>query len=396
MNRMDVEAIVSSRVKSTDLGMHRSEPSDGEQQARQVRPIALGPLPDHPLVSILISSYNYARYLTDAIESSLGQTYDNLEVVICDDGSTDDSVDILKGYQLNDGRVKVIFQDTVGQAGALGAAFSQSSGEIICLLDSDDVFTPDKVRRVVQAFSSARDSGLAVNQMLRVDSARNYLGEIPLLFPLASGWLAPSLIFRAPQLAPGLPPSSGLSLRRAVGEAIFPLPSNLKIGADTWIQILVPLITPIVAIEVPLSEYRVHGANANATVTFTEDKLRTWAILEREVWNAWRNLLVSPRSPLSHLPLLNETAPSFMSYAYERFRSGSGSKTKLVPISSECLRRLSGCYRWYWRAVAWMPDWLFRWSFTFVYGQTRAKMTLGRIRAALRHAVLRESHGVAR
>lgn len=383
---MDGEAIVTSPVKSTDLGAGRSERSDGRQQARQVRTVALGPLPDHPLVSILISSYNYARYLTDAIESSLGQTYDNFEVVICDDGSTDDSVEILKRYQSHDRRVKVIFQDTVGQAEALSAAFSRSSGEIICLLDSDDVFTPDKVRSVVKAFSVARDSGLAVNQMLRVDSARNCLGEIPLLFPLPSGWLGPSLIRRAPHVASGLPPSSGLSLRRAVGEAIFPLPSNLKIGADTWIQTLVPLITPIVALKVPLSEYRIHSANANATGVFTEDKLRTWAVLEREVWNAWRNLLVSPRLPFSHFPRARETAPSFMSYAYERFRSGS--KTTSVPISPECLRRLSGCYRWYWRAVAWMPDWLFRWSFTFVYGQTRTKMTVGRVMKALRHAEL--------
>src|SRR5258707_11888995 len=139
--------------------------SNDKKQLNPLKPAALDPLPKQPLVSILISNYNYGKYLGDAIESALQQTYDKLEVVICDDGSTDDSFRILERYRSLDRRIKVIYQANGGQSLALNAAFHKSTGDIICLLDADDGFMPDKVRRAVEAFSSPPEAGLPANRM---------------------------------------------------------------------------------------------------------------------------------------------------------------------------------------------------------------------------------------
>src|SRR5467141_1674551 len=97
--------------------------SDDKKQLNPLEPMALDPLPEQPLVSILISNYNYGAYLGDAIESALQQTYDKLEVVICDDGSTDGSPRILEGYRSRDRRINVVYQANGGQSLALNAAF---------------------------------------------------------------------------------------------------------------------------------------------------------------------------------------------------------------------------------------------------------------------------------
>ena len=353
---------------------------DRRKELGPPKPMALDPLPEQPLVSILISNYNYAAFLGDAIESCLRQTYDKLEIIICDDGSTDGSPRILERYRSLDTRVRVIYQANGGQSLAMNTALQKSTGEVICLLDADDVFMPDKVQRVIDAFAAAPDSGFAVNRMVRVDAARNYLGDIPLLSALASGWMRPFLSLSAPHVASGLPPCSGLSLRRSVAAAIFPLPRRLTAYADTLIQVLGPLITTIAAIETPLSEYRVHGSNVAAVREFTEGRLRNLAVYEREIWRAWRRFLASPVSGLPlNFPLPSKMPSSPMSYAYGRFRSPSSSRGDQQAISLDYFRTWPKSYRWYWRASSLMPNWLFRKSFAFMYGQTHAKVFLGKI-----------------
>ena len=363
---------------------------EGAKEMTTLRPIALDPLPNLPLVSILISNYNYATYLGQAIESVLAQTYENCEVVICDDGSTDSSREILERFRAQDSRIKTIYQANGGQSLALNAAFSASSGEIICLLDADDVFMRDKVRLVVDALAGAPGSGFAVNRMLLVDNANKRLAEMPSVYDLPSGWQGPSLGSKGPRILPGLPPTSGLSLRRSAAEAIFPLPAGLRAYSDTLIQVVAPLVTPIVAIDTPLSEYRVHGANIAGVSRFTENHLRNIVLYEREIWRAWRRYLSSPRSGVpANFPLPAEMAPSLMDYAYERFRTNQSVKAAYQAIPTAHLQSLPRPHQWYWRASIMLPTWLFRRSFDFVYGQTRSKLIARRILSAFRNGRLR-------
>ena len=92
-----------------------------------------------PLVSIVIPSYNYGRFLRQTIDSALNQTYPNTEVIVVDDGSTDDSREVLAGYGE---RITVHLQENRGEAVAYNTGFRLSRGAIVCFLDSDDALLP--------------------------------------------------------------------------------------------------------------------------------------------------------------------------------------------------------------------------------------------------------------
>ena len=124
-------------------------------------PIVLAPpLPAQPLVSLLVANYNYAGYIGAALDSALGQSYDNLEVCVCDDGSSDDSVALIESYAQRDRRVKLETKANGGAASALNVAFEMSSGEIVCLLDADDIFEPHKVAAIVDAYAHFESDSL--------------------------------------------------------------------------------------------------------------------------------------------------------------------------------------------------------------------------------------------
>jgi glycosyltransferase involved in cell wall biosynthesis len=337
-------------------------------------------------VSILITNYNYARYLGDAIASAIRQSYGNLEIIICDDGSTDASLDILAIYERQDSRIKVARQSNGGQSLALNTAFNKSSGEIICLLDADDVFLRDKVRRVVDAFAESPDAGLAVHKMSLVDGRRKYLGGIPCLCDLRSGWQGALADLSGPRVLPGLPPTSGLSFRRSVADVIFPLPAGLRAYSDTLIQVVAPLATPIVAVNQTLSEYRVHGANIGGVSTFTEERLRNIVAYEREIWGAWRRYLsLASAEASSGLPLPEERALSVMDYAYARYKADRNVRQAYKAIPPAQIECLPGPLRWFWRSSLFLPDWLFQRAFDFAYGQTRLKTVTRRILNAWRN-----------
>lgn len=104
-----------------------------------------------PFFSIIICNYNYGRFVGDAIDSCIAQRYptDLFEVIVVDDGSTDESRQILAGYA---GRpnVIVVMQENGGQAAAFAAGVRRARGDYVCLLDADDLFAPDKLAAVGQ------------------------------------------------------------------------------------------------------------------------------------------------------------------------------------------------------------------------------------------------------
>ena len=105
-----------------------------------------------PLVSILINNYNYERFLSDAIDGALRQTYSPVEVIVVDDGSTDNSRDVIASYGSN---ISFVFKNNGGQASAFNTGIAASRGDIMCFLDADDFFYPEKVERVVQIFNQS-------------------------------------------------------------------------------------------------------------------------------------------------------------------------------------------------------------------------------------------------
>src|SRR5947209_447543 len=97
-----------------------------------------------PVLTIAINNHNYGRFLADAVDSALAQTYSEVEVVVVDDGSTDESSEVIRQYGPS---VRAIFQERQGHAAALDTGLGAASGEIVCFLDADDILLPETIER---------------------------------------------------------------------------------------------------------------------------------------------------------------------------------------------------------------------------------------------------------
>jgi glycosyltransferase involved in cell wall biosynthesis len=209
-----------------------------------------------PLVSILINNYNYGRFLPEAVESALSQSYKNVEVVVVDDGSTDDSRDVLAAYG---DRVKCVLKENGGQSSAFNAGFAQSRGEMICFLDSDDMFTPEKVATIVKVFEEHPKIGWCFDRVRKFDHSTR---EQPALVP---NWEVGRVDVRR-EMSAGTPPhvatvTSGISIRREVLARILPMPEFIRITCDGYIKLSALALAEgwRVADEVTLQ--RIHGSN---------------------------------------------------------------------------------------------------------------------------------------
>ena len=125
---------------------------------------------DGPTVSIITPTYNHEQFIRDCIESVIHQTYSNWEMIIVDDGSTDDTGSIVKGY-LDDDRIEYIYQDNVGIWNlneSYNKALRRSSGEFVAILEGDDFWPETKLADQIAGFED-RDIVLSWGEIIRVD-----------------------------------------------------------------------------------------------------------------------------------------------------------------------------------------------------------------------------------
>jgi glycosyltransferase involved in cell wall biosynthesis len=205
------------------------------------------------LISVLLDNYNYAKYLPDVIESVLNQTYKNFELIIVDDGSSDNSKNIIEQYTKKDKRIKPIFKKNEGQASAFNEGFKNCNGKIICFLDSDDKFLPDKLQKIKEIYEKGYE--YIVNDY-KIIGNYNYNGPY---YPYGgyNMFLVYYLTFFAGS------PTSNISISKKLANQIFPIPYEdfFKIRADDVIVFISNLITEMFFIDEQLTEYRIHGDN---------------------------------------------------------------------------------------------------------------------------------------
>jgi glycosyltransferase involved in cell wall biosynthesis len=235
---------------------------------------------EKPLVSAVINNHNYGRFLSQAIDSVLGQTYpaDRVELVVVDDGSTDDSRAVIEAFG---GRVKRVYRDHGGQAAAINAGVAAASGELVCLLDSDDWWRPDKLARVVRWFAGNPSLGLVQHWCQEVGSSGRPLpGRLPHVAPVFrwQDFLRSRTYFTG---------TTGLSFRRDVLRRVGPIPEGLTFCADEYLYTHAVFFAPVGTIQEPLAWRRVHGANLYAGLYRSPerlaDHLRVRAILDGEM-----------------------------------------------------------------------------------------------------------------
>jgi glycosyltransferase involved in cell wall biosynthesis len=220
------------------------------------------------LVSILIVNYNYGRFLADAIDSALGQTHPHCEVVVVDDGSTDDSQEVIARYG---NRVVAAVKENGGHGSAFNAAFAASRGDTVCLLDSDDVFTEDKVACVVEAFEREPSASIVYHQLQHVDSDLRPLGK-PWPRVVVSGDISDKIVRSG-----GWWPRAGTcadAFPRWFLDRVLPMPeADYRQSADSYLVGLAPFCGKVVGLRRPLALYRMHGQNDSQLPT-REEQLR--------------------------------------------------------------------------------------------------------------------------
>ncbi|VWB23937.1 glycosyl transferase [Burkholderia lata] len=209
-------------------------------------------------LTIAICNYNHGAYLRAAIDSALTQTAEDIRVLVVDDGSTDDSRDIVRSYGE---RIAAVFQENRGQVAAYNRALEHVATRYVLLLDADDRLYPDAAARVLTAFASGdfvkvhyrldviTREGVATGVTVPQSGVATDCGRL-----LRAGWLYPS------------PPASGNAYRSDALRRIFPVPvtpDNLH-GADFYAIYGIALLGAVHMIDATLGGYRVHPPAAPA------------------------------------------------------------------------------------------------------------------------------------
>lgn len=212
---------------------------------------------EKPLVSVLITNYNYGRYIREAIDSALNQSCSDLEVIVVDDGSTDQSREIIASYK---DRIIPIFKKNGGQASAINAGFSVSRGDIICSLDADDIWLPQKVERVVEAMRQHPKAVIAYHKVQNIDRAGVLSGKPWPPYKAIQGNIAQTVAQTGGWWP--FPPSTALSFRRSFLSKVMDIPEEeYRWSAEPYLADLAPFFGDIVGINQSLSLFRIHGNN---------------------------------------------------------------------------------------------------------------------------------------
>jgi teichuronic acid biosynthesis glycosyltransferase TuaG len=107
------------------------------------------------VVSIIMPAFNAGRYVAESIRSVLGQACEGWELIVVDDGSTDDTADVVKSFAAAEGRVKYVAQPNGGQASARNKGLSTARGDLVAFLDADDLWLPEKLKLQVAAIDES-------------------------------------------------------------------------------------------------------------------------------------------------------------------------------------------------------------------------------------------------
>jgi CTP:molybdopterin cytidylyltransferase MocA len=211
-------------------------------------------------IDIVVNNHNYGRFLGDAIDSALAQTHPHVRVIVVDDGSTDDSTEVIASYG---DRIVAVCKANGGQASAVNAGFARVEGDIVMFLDSDDTLHPEIGAQVAAAAAANPDaakiqwrlelagpdgepSGIVLPAR-HIPMPAGDMRRAELTFPFDIAWSS----------------TSGIAIPRAVVARILPMPEpQFRIGADFYLQHLTALLGMVVSLDVVGAYRRLHGGNA--------------------------------------------------------------------------------------------------------------------------------------
>jgi glycosyltransferase involved in cell wall biosynthesis len=210
-------------------------------------------------VSIIIANYNYSKYLPYAVESVIAQSYKNIEIIIVDDGSKDNSPEtILQLAQKYPGKIKAIFQENQGQGAAFNTGFEAISGDIVAFLDANATWKPNKLEQIVKVFNQSDVVGV-MHLLDNIDSAGKVIPN-SIMGKVMDDDLAKVIIDTGNAWC--FPPTSGLAYRRSALTTVFPIDkAKWRSQVDGCLIYSTAFLGKIKTLSEVLGSYRLHSSN---------------------------------------------------------------------------------------------------------------------------------------
>lgn len=199
---------------------------------------------------MIIPTYNQAGYLREAVDSVLAQTYLDRECIVVDDGSTDETPDILASYG---DRIVTLHQTNRGAANALNAGIRAAKGELICWLSSDDAYLPSKLERQVQAFIADPEAGMCCTGWEVMDEHGLVVERYP-----EPAWLHPDPFVSV--FWHNLINGTTVMIRRRVFDECGLFNEDLRADVDGEMWLRIALRYRIILVPGVLARYRTHAA----------------------------------------------------------------------------------------------------------------------------------------
>ena len=250
-----------------------------------------------PRVSVIISTFNGQRYIREAVQSILDQTFQDFELLLVDDGSTDQTVEILRKF--NDHRIKILENgQNLGIAASQNKAVAAATGEYLALMDHDDLSLPDRLRKQVEFLDARPEIGmLACNCISIVDNDQ---------VQSVSSHFTEDAFLQWQLLLGGCPLfHTSLMVRRSEMEKAGGYNSNYRYAGDYYVISRVAERCQIANLDQPLVKWRHHGASASASnfQQLTDESVEISrrnievvmgkTVLDDDTWSAMRILVMN-------------------------------------------------------------------------------------------------------
>ena len=195
-----------------------------------------------PFFTVLIDTYNHGEFVEDAVSSVLAQDFpaEEREILVVDDGSTDDTEERLRKFGE---KIRYLRKKNGGQASAFNFGLEHARGDVIALLDGDDVWLPEKLRRVYEEFQAYPAAGMVYHRVHLWNGVADISEDS--YFVAVSGRVPEN---RRALLQYAMAATSCLAFRREALQKLLPVPESLRFQADAYLTALVIFVAPVVAV----------------------------------------------------------------------------------------------------------------------------------------------------
>jgi glycosyltransferase involved in cell wall biosynthesis len=224
-----------------------------------------------PTVSVNLCCYNGEKYLEEALQSVLLQTYKDWELVMVNDGSTDSTERIIKSHMAAGKPIVYHYQENAGLGSARKKALQLSSGSYIALIDQDDIWLPEKLEKQIRAFEVDQSLGLVYSDSYFIDEDGKELGTAFKRSPPPAGDPFLGLLTHR-----NFMPCLTVLVRREAAQDVRGFNETLKYVEDYDLFLRIALKYKVSCIPEPLAKYRIHAGNFGGTgsVGMTIETLR--------------------------------------------------------------------------------------------------------------------------